>query len=63
MLLIEWRRHQRERNLWAREDAMIQIDIPRAEMYTTIWQLDDDMPDKQKLQIYENELEGTINPL
>jgi hypothetical protein len=63
ILLIEWRRHQRERSKWAVEDAMVQIDIPRAEMHTTLWQLNGKMSDRQKVQIYENNLEGTISRL
>ncbi len=63
LLIIEWRRHQRERLVWAREDRLLEIDIPRADATVAKWQISDDMSTEEKLQIYENRLEGTVKQL
>lgn len=63
LLIIEWRRHQREKRLWAREDQLLEIDIPRADVSVRTWQITDGMSDKEKVTIYENQLEGTIKEL
>jgi len=63
MLVIEWRRHQRERLAWQREDEMIQIDIPRSDMLVSKWQIGEKTSDKDKLVIYENKLEDTVKQL
>jgi hypothetical protein len=57
-LFIEWRRHKRESQVWAREDKFLEIDIPRAEMRGTKWVVDPKMSADKKLTIYENKLEG-----
>lgn len=59
-LWIDWRRHQRELRQWAKEDKQLEIDIPRADMRVWRYQLEKHMGDKEKLQIYEGKLEGTV---
>ena len=63
LLIIEWRRHQREKHLWEREDQLLEIDIPRADVLVQTWQITDSMSDKEKVTIYKNKLEGTISEL
>lgn len=62
-LIIEWRRHQREKLAWQREDALLQIDIPRAEIWASKWQITETTSDKDKLTIYENNLLGTVKQI
>jgi len=62
-LVIELRRHQRERLNWQREDEMVQIDIPRSDLRCLTWIITDKTSDKDKLVIYENILEGTIRKI
>lgn len=63
MLFIEWRRHQRESLNWKREDQRLEVHIPRADMMIRKWQLESNLPDRIKLNIYENKLEGTFRNL
>ncbi|MEW5870996.1 MAG: hypothetical protein AB1894_17110 [Chloroflexota bacterium] len=63
MMIIEWRRHQREQRKWEREDRLIEIDIPRADMSYSTWQFREEMSDGEKLNIYENNLEDTIRSM
>jgi len=63
LMIIELRRHQREKRVWAREDQMLEIDIPRADVRVRQWQISDDMSAEEKLVIYENQLEGTVKQL
>ena len=63
LLIIELSRHRRERRVWAREDHLLEIDIPRADLRVTKWQIIDRMSVVDKLEIYEHKLEGTIKQL
>jgi len=63
LLIIEWRRHKRERTVWAREDQLLEIDIPRADVSVAKWQIYDNMSSDDKVVIYENQLEGTVKQL
>jgi len=63
LLIIELRRHRRERRVWAREDQILEIDIPRAEASVVKWQIREDMSAEEKLSIYENQLEGMVKQL
>ena len=62
-LIIEWRRHKREKMQWDTEDQLLQIDIPRAEMHITYWDINDEMEDKEKLLVYEKEILGKVRNL
>ncbi len=59
-LAIEWRRHKREMQNWQREDETIQIDVPVSNITRTKWKIDPKTSDKDKLMIYENQLENSI---
>lgn len=61
--IIEWRRHQREKRIWAREDQLLEIDIPRADIRVTKWQIGAKTPPAIKLRIYENQLQDTVREL
>jgi hypothetical protein len=63
LMIIEWRRHQREKRLWAREDQLLEIDIPRADLRVRKWQITDKTPDDIQLRIYQNKLEDTVMEL
>jgi hypothetical protein len=63
LLIIELSRHRRERRAWAREDQLLEIDIPRAELQLTRWQIFAKMSNADKVTIYEHQLEGTIRQL
>ena len=63
LMIIEWRRHQREKRLWAREDQLLEIDIPRADLRVTKWQITDKTPDDIQLRIYQNHLQDTVKEL
>jgi hypothetical protein len=63
LVIIEWSRHQREKRVWAREDQLMEIDVPRADMRVSNWQIAEDMSAEDKLFIYENQLEGTVKQL
>lgn len=60
---IEVRRHRREKEIWQREDEMLQIDIPRADMMVIKWRTTDKMSDSVKVKIYENKLTGTVKTI
>jgi hypothetical protein len=61
--VIEWRRHNRERKVWEREDKMLEIDIPRAEMMIRRWEITEDLSSEDKLEIYENKLENKVKAI
>lgn len=63
LLFIEWQRHEREKKKWAEEDQQLAIDIPRAEMRVSTWQIEDGMNEQEELRIHRNQLEGTIKQL
>ncbi len=63
VMIIELRRHRRERRVWAREDQLIEIDIPRADLRVRKWQVTEKLSAEEKLVIYENQLEGTVKEL
>jgi hypothetical protein len=60
LLIIEWRRHQREKIQWLIEDATLQIDIPRAELHVVRWEISDDMTEKEQLWVLKNKLDGQL---
>lgn len=62
-LIIEWRRHSRERKQWQQEDQMIQVDLPRAEMVVYRWEPDESMADKAQLVLYKKNLIGQVNEI
>jgi len=61
--IIEWRRHTREKITWDREDKMLEIDIPRADIIVRQWKIDEEMSADEKLEIYENKLENKIRQI
>ena len=63
LLIIELSRHRRERRVGAREDHLLEIDIPRADLRVIKWQITDKMSDGDKVVIYEHQLEGTVRQL
>lgn len=62
-LIIEWRRHRRERKKWEEEDNQVAIDIPRCEMRIWKWQINDFTPEDEQLTIYKNNLQNTNKQL
>lgn len=62
-LIIEWRRHRRERQKWEEEDNQVAIDIPRCEMRVFQWKIHDYTPQEEELTIYRNNLQGTTKQL
>lgn len=63
LLIIELSRHRREKRVWAREDQLLEIDIPRADLRVIKWQITAEMRDADKVVIYEHKLEGTVRQL
>lgn len=63
VMIIELRRHRRESRAWAREDNMVEIDVPRADVMVRKWQVSEKMTPEEKVVIYENQLEGTVKHL
>lgn len=61
LAFIEWQRHRREQRQWKREEAKLEIDVPRAEIAYSVWAIKDGLSDKQKLMLYENQLIGKVN--
>ncbi|MCA9944790.1 MAG: hypothetical protein KC449_14980 [Anaerolineales bacterium] len=62
-LIIEWRRHRRERQKWEEEDKQVAVDVLRCEMKVFQWKINQYMSTEDELTIHRNNLEGTIRQL
>ena len=60
ILVIEWRRHKREKEQWEREDVKLVIDVPKAELEHWTWEIMSTTTEKEELIIHRHDLRDTV---